>query len=263
MPSVEKHQWPGHRAARNQGQTRIQAVEGLRFGCGPSNIPCTTCCALIYVAEQRPGTPIRISRSVSCHADGPPTSSAGTWDGYFPDAVQTTAVWEKVGFIHLLTRIIWEGHLLRLCLQQRFARRIRTPRRPVSRHRRRAPSLPSGRNRKKLPPASRAQLPLKPAVGVMNRCSPGALPRPWANIQSYERQAAAIDSTLPLHSMRYGYLPAQALGYIEARETQADRRAGLPGDRCRQGHAGIGLRRAGLHLPNYTIKGKNVDYRQT
>ena len=36
---------------------------------------------------------------------------AGNLDGYLsPDPFNQRAVWEKVGFIHTLTKDIWEGH---------------------------------------------------------------------------------------------------------------------------------------------------------
>ncbi len=36
---------------------------------------------------------------------------AGNLDGYLsPDPFNQRAVWEKVGFIHMLTKDIWEGH---------------------------------------------------------------------------------------------------------------------------------------------------------
>jgi nitrate/nitrite transport system substrate-binding protein len=107
-----EHQRPGHRAVTTSTRTSAIRSSGRASPSAcRSNIRCTTsCCATTW-----PSIGLDPDVDIQIRVVPPPEMvanlRAGNLDGYLsPDPFNQRAVWEGIGFIHILTKEIWEGH---------------------------------------------------------------------------------------------------------------------------------------------------------
>jgi nitrate/nitrite transport system substrate-binding protein len=107
-----ERQRPGDHAARQaQGQARSEAMEGLQVRRCPSSTRCTiSCCATTSRSSGLdPDTDIQIR--VTPPPEMVANLRAGNIDGFLgPDPFNQRAVYDGVGFIHMLSKDIWDGH---------------------------------------------------------------------------------------------------------------------------------------------------------
>ena len=107
-----EHQRPGHHACHQaQGQARSRRPGRASSSPCRSTIRCTTiCCATTWPSTASIPTPT--SRSAPCRRRrwwptcAPTTSTASS----APDPVNQRAVYDGVGFIHMLSKEIWDRH---------------------------------------------------------------------------------------------------------------------------------------------------------
>ena len=107
-----EHQRPGDHARRSS--TRTSAIRSRGRASSSrcrSTIRCTTtCCATTWPSTA--SIPTRTSRSARCRRRrwsptcAPTTSTASS----APDPMNQRAVYDGVGFIHILSKEIWDGH---------------------------------------------------------------------------------------------------------------------------------------------------------
>ena len=107
-----EHQRPGHHARRQaQGQARSQDLEGLQVRRAVRLLDAQLSAALLR-GRARASTPTPTSRSAPCRRPrwwptcAPTTSTASS----APDPVNQRAVYDGVGFIHVLSKDIWDRH---------------------------------------------------------------------------------------------------------------------------------------------------------
>ena len=107
-----EHQRPGHHACdQAQGQARSERLEGLQVR-GAVRLLDAQLSAAVLCGRARASIPTPTSRSAPCRRRkwwptcAPTTSTASS----APDPMNQRAVYDGVGFIHLLSKDIWEGH---------------------------------------------------------------------------------------------------------------------------------------------------------
>jgi len=157
-PAVENINGQAIRAARHKhkGQNAIQEwFKGFRFGVALRIFHAQTL-LLALLRGRTAGPPIRISDPCRCP---PPDMSANLSAGNlewlpFPRSVQQRGGMGKGGFIHLLTRISWEGSpVLRFACHQPLRHGESEHLRALFRANRRRPVLHQAETARKLPAA--------------------------------------------------------------------------------------------------------------
>ena len=107
-----EHQRPGDHAARQaQGQARPEALEGLQVRRAVRVLDAQLPAALLRGGS----TASTRTRDIQIRVVPPPEMvanlRAGNIDGFLgPDPFNQRAVFDEVGFIHLLTKELWDGH---------------------------------------------------------------------------------------------------------------------------------------------------------
>lgn len=189
--------------------------------------------------------------------------SAGNLDGYLsPDPFNQRAVWEKVGFIHLLTKDIWEGHpCCAFACSQRFATENPNTYGALFRAIVDATQYShQAENRKEIAAAIAPRNYLNQPVGVIEQVLTGRFADGLGNIID---EPSRIDfDPFPWHSMAVWILTQlKRWGYIEGNVNykQIAEQVYLATD------AGKVMQELGYAAPdityqNYTIMGKTFDY---
>ncbi|WP_339842601.1 ABC transporter substrate-binding protein [uncultured Halopseudomonas sp.] len=189
--------------------------------------------------------------------------SAGNLDGYLsPDPFNQRAVWEKVGFIHLLTKDIWEGHpCCAFACSQRFATENPNTYGALFRAIVDATQYShQAENRKEIAAAIAPRNYLNQPVGVIEQVLTGRFADGLGNIID---EPSRIDfDPFPWHSMAVWILTQlKRWGYIEGdvNYKQIAEQVYLATD------AGKVMEELGYAAPdityqNYTIMGKQFDY---
>tara|TARA_R110000782_G_scaffold35884_4_gene85673 strand:+ start:884 stop:2308 length:1425 start_codon:yes stop_codon:yes gene_type:complete len=189
--------------------------------------------------------------------------SAGNLDGYLsPDPFNQRAVWENVGFIHLLTKDIWEGHpCCAFACSQRFATENPNTYGALFRAIVDATHYShQAENRKEIAAAIAPRNYLNQPVGVIEQVLTGRFADGLGNIID---EPSRIDfDPFPWHSMAVWILTQlKRWGYIEGNVNykQIAEQVYLATD------AGNVMKELGYAAPdityqNYTIMGKQFDY---
>jgi nitrate/nitrite transport system substrate-binding protein len=187
---------------------------------------------------------------------------AGNLDGYLsPDPFNQRAVWENIGFIHILTKEIWEGHpVLRLCGSPLL-------RRPTAQHLRGAAQVDhrcdpvrvqSGQPERDFGSHRADQLSQPAGAGDRAGAHRHLCRWTWrseagSRPHRFRPVPLALDGRLDPH-------PDEALGLYRGRHRLQGRgRAGLSRRRCPQDHDGSRVRRPGETYKSHVIMGKTFD----